>query len=433
MDFYRGLDANYRVAERSILELRFHKFEGHSEHHVYAMIHQRKMKWLNLYGGNLIVMMSQVLMIRQIDYEPLGIRSAVERVFGFFGGGKRFISPGDKVLLKVNLVAGHVPDRRVTTDPFIVEAIARYVLDCGGRPVIADSPGIDSFKRAAERAGLMDVARRLGIPCVELDNPVDLPSGESFHKIEVGRLVRDSDVVINLPKMKTHGQMLLTLGVKNLFGCVVGRSKAAWHYNVGLNRERFASLLLDIYKGVSPALTILDGVIGMDGDGPTSGRPFPYGVIAAAEDALTMDFWLCWMLNIPLDAFPLWRAARQRGLSECNLNDDTIAGDFAPDYRFSGVRLPSSRSLRLIPHVPFIGPLIERAMTTRPVHIPERCVCCGRCQEVCAAGALKHSRGKLRFDYSKCIRCYCCHEMCPEQAIGFRESPLVWLGKIIGI
>ncbi len=395
--------------------------------------------------------MSQVLLLRQTGYEPSAIESAVGRAFDFFGGTKRFVAPGDKVLLKVNLVAGHKPARRVTTDPSIVEAAARLVLDCGGRPVIADSPGIDSFNRAAEKAGLKDVARRLGIPCVELDAPVALPPGESFHKIEVGRLVREADVVLNLPKMKTHGQMLLTLGVKNLFGCVVGRAKAAWHYNVGLNRERFASLLLDIYKGVAPAFTLLDGVIGMDGDGPTSGRPFPYGVIAAAEDALTLDFWLCRMLGVPLEDFPLWRAARQRGLPECELKDEAIAGDFSPAHRFSGVQVPATHSLRLIPRLPFVGPLIERAMTSRPVHIPERCVGCGRCQEVCAAGALKYSGQaravsdpiqaravsdpirSLSFDYSKCIRCYCCQEMCPVQAIGFKESPLVRLGKIIGL
>ncbi|MCR5347395.1 MAG: DUF362 domain-containing protein [Fretibacterium sp.] len=377
--------------------------------------------------------MSRVLLIRQTDYEPSGIDSAIGRAFEFFGGGKHFVAPGDKVLLKVNLVAGHKPERRVTTDPSVVESVARLILDCGGHPVIGDSPGIDSFSRAAERAGLMDVARRLGIPCAELDDPVALPPGESFHKIEAARLVRDADVIINLPKMKTHGQMLLTLGVKNLFGCVVGRSKAAWHYNVGLNRECFASLLLDICKGVAPVFTILDGVIGMDGDGPTSGQPFPYGVIAAAEDVLTMDFWLCRMLGVPPEEFPLWRAARQRGLPECELKDDTIAGDFAPDYRFSGVRLPASRSLRLIPRLPFMGPLIERAMTTRPVHIPERCIGCGQCQKVCAAGALTLSGKKLFFDYSRCIRCYCCHEMCPVQAIGFKDSPLVRLGKFIGI
>ena len=372
----------------------------------------------------------RVLLIRQTDYGP-GVNDAVRRAFDFFGGAEKFIKSGSKVLLKVNLVAGHKPEKRVTTDPSVVEAVARLVLEHGGRPVIADSPGIDSFQRAAERAGFMDVARRLNIPCVELDDPVPLPPGISFRKIEVGRTVREADLIINLPKMKTHGQMLLSLGVKNLFGCVVGRAKAAWHYNVGLSRDRFASLLLDSYKGVAPSVTIMDGVIGMDGNGPTGGSPYPYGVIAAAEDALRMDFVLCRMMNIPLEDFPLWRAARQRKMPECILNEDDIAGDFSPDFRFTGVRFPDSRSLRLLPRIPLLGPVIERAMTSFPVHLPERCIGCGRCQAVCASGALKHLNGKLSFDYGKCIRCYCCHEMCPVQAIDFKESLLVRLGKFL--
>lgn len=371
--------------------------------------------------------MGQVLLLRQTTYDRTAIDNAIHRTFQSFGGVEHFITPGDKVLLKVNLVAGHKPERRVTTDPSIVESTARLVLEFGGHPIIADSPGIDSFIKAAEWAGFIDVARKLGIPCVELDNPVPLPAGASFHRIEVGRLVREADVIINLPKMKTHGQMLLSLGVKNLFGCVVGRAKASWHYNVGLDRERFASLLLDIYKGVAPALTILDGVIGMDGNGPTSGNPYPYGIIAAAEDALRMDFWLSRMMGVSPDKFPLWRAARGRGMPECNLSDTDIVGDLPSTYRFNAVKMPDSHSMRLLPKVPFFGKFIGRAMTTRPIHIPGRCIGCGRCQDVCAAGALKHSNKRLRFDYGKCIRCYCCHEMCPVQAIEFQESPAVRL------
>ncbi|MBR1671566.1 MAG: DUF362 domain-containing protein [Fretibacterium sp.] len=369
-----------------------------------------------------------LLLIPQRDYTPARVEAAVQRAFEHFGGVSRFVRPGDKVLLKVNLVAGHEPERRVTTDPSVVRAAARLVLDCGGHPIIADSPGIDSFPRAAERAGLMAIARELDIPCEELSAPVPLPParGASFRRIEVARLALEADAIINLPKMKTHGQMLLSLGVKNLFGCVVGRAKAAWHYDVGLSRDRFASLLLDIYQGIAPALTIMDGIIGMDGDGPTSGESYPYGVIAAAEDALTMDFWLCRMMGAALEDFPLWRAARQRGLPQSGLREEDVVG-LPTSHRFEGVRLPVSRSLRLLPRLPFI----ERAFTSRPVHIPERCAGCGRCQEACAAGALTHSSRTLRFDYRKCIRCYCCHEMCPEKAIAFRASPFARFSRAI--
>ena len=369
--------------------------------------------------------MSKVFIISQKNYEQSQVDSAVKRVFDHFGGISSFVKNGERVLLKVNLVAGHDISRRVSTDPAIVRAVAKLVLDAGGVPFIADSPGIDSFNRAAEKAGFLQIARELGLECHELTDPVDLPpsDGAEFKHIQVSKYVLEADKVISLAKLKTHGQMYLTMGVKNLFGCIPGRLKAGWHYNVGLNREKFAGLLLDIYAGVRPTFTLLDGVIGMDGDGPTSGDPYEFGIIAGTQDALTMDFWLCRMLGANLEDYPLYLAAKRRGLPQCELDPSDVEGDIPPEHVFPNVNLPKTRSMRLLPRIPFI----ERLMTSRPVHIPEKCIGCGRCAAVCAAGALKHENKHLHFDYGKCIRCYCCHEMCPVKAIEFKESGLVRL------
>ena len=369
--------------------------------------------------------MGKVLLIRQKNYNQNEIDSAILRAFNHFGGVEKFISKGDRVLLKVNLVSGHDIKRRVTTDPSIVRSVAKIIIDSGATPFIADSPGIDSFKSAAEKAGFFDVARELGIECRELTDPVDLPAheGADFHHIQVSRQVIEADKVINLAKMKTHGQMYLTMGVKNLFGTIPGRLKAGWHYNVGLNREKFAALLLDIYMGVKPDFTILDGVIGMDGDGPTSGEPYEFGMIGACVDALSMDFTLCKMVGGKLEDYPLYMAAKKRNLPQCESFSSEIEGDISVDYVFPDVKLPKTRSMRLLPSIPFL----DRLMTSKPVHIPELCIGCGRCAAVCAAGALRHKNRHLYFDYGKCIRCYCCHEMCPVKAIKFKESRLVKL------
>ena len=371
--------------------------------------------------------MSRILFIKQENYNQSEIDDAVKRAFNHFGGVKNFINKGERVLLKVNLVAGHDIKRRVTTDPSIVRAVAKLILDVGAVPFIADSPGIDSFRNAAEKAGFFDVANELGIECRELTEPVELPQreGADFHKIQVSKYVLEADKIINLAKLKTHGQMYLTMGVKNLFGCVPGRLKAGWHYNVGLNREKFASLLLDIYLGIKPTFTILDGVIGMHGDGPTSGEPYNFGIIGACVDALSMDFRLCRMLGAKLEDYPLYMAAKKRNMPQSELENYNIEidGDFSPEYIFHDVKIPKTRSMRLLPNIPFL----DRLMTSKPVHIPGLCIGCGRCAAVCAAGALKHENKHLYFDYGKCIRCYCCHEMCPVKAIEFKESRLVKL------
>ena len=376
-------------------------------------------------------MNDKVILIKQENYNQAEIDFAVRRAVDSLGGMAKFVKPKNKVLLKVNLVAGHEVEKRVNTDPSVVKAAAKLVLECGGEPVIADSPGIGNFDRIAETCGIAQAARELNIKCVELKEPVKLELKNNFdysyRNIEAAKLAVNADVIINLAKLKTHGQMQLTLGVKNIFGCIVGRAKAGWHYNVGLNRDKFAALLIDLYKTIEPDLTIIDGVIGMHGDGPTSGEPYNYNLIGAAENALYLDFWLCKFMGLELENFALWRAAKAKNLIECDLNNCELAGDFDKNFKFKDIKIPSSKSLRLLPKMPFV----ERAMTSRPVHIPELCIGCGRCEAVCAAGALKHDNKKLKFNYKKCIRCYCCHEMCPVHAIKFQDGFLLKLAKLI--
>lgn len=379
-------------------------------------------------------MTGKVLLLRRQNYDQKDIEDGVKSVFDHFGGVTRFIKPGDKVLLKANLVAGYAPERRVTTDPSVVRAVAETVLNAGGHPFIADSTGIDAFPGAARKAGFASVAEELKIPCVELTDPVPLPHSEnaSFQKIEVARAVLDADVIINLPKIKTHGQMLLSLGIKNLFGCVVAQRKAEWHYSVGLRRELFAALLLDIWNGVRPALTIMDGIVGMDGHGPTNGKPYAFGILGGSEDALAMDFWLCRMMGIPLEDYPLWQAAKLRHLPECDLNEQDVAGDFSSAHVWKNIDIPKLDSLRLLPAIPFFGKALEQALTSRPIHRPERCIGCGKCVSICKAGAVTLHDKRLIFNYKKCIRCYCCHEMCPTSAIDFRDGLIRKFTKLLG-
>ena len=143
---------------------------------------------------------------------------------------------------------------------------------------------------------------------------------------------------------------------------------------------------------------------------------------------MTMDFWLARMMGARFEDFPLWRAANLRGLPQCALDPADLGGDLSPNHTFEGVEIPVLHALNLLPRLPFPS-LLERLLTSRPVHVPERCVGCGRCEAVCVAKAVRHENRKLTFDYRKCIRCYCCHEMCPVKAIAFRESFLLGLTR----
>ena len=376
--------------------------------------------------------MAKIFTVKQNDYDQNSINSAVKKIFSYFGGIERYVKKGDDVLLKANMLSANEIAERVTTDPSVVRAVAIEVINAGGKPAICDSPGLDKFSSVAKKSGLAAVAEELKIPCEELTAPAELPNSKTamFRKIEVSKKTLDADVIINLPKMKTHGQMVLTLGVKNIFGAVVAQRKAEWHYKVGLRRDMFASLLIDIYMGIKPSFTILDGVWGMEGRGPANGTPRNFSLLAGAENSLTLDFHVCRLLGLPLEEFPLWQAAKLKNLPETEISDDELAGDFSHPFKFENADIPKFSSLRVMPKFPLIEPLL----TSKPVQDLKKCIQCLRCVEICHARAMKINKNgvKLDFDYKKCIRCYCCHEFCPKDAIDFKDGLILKVLKFLG-
>jgi uncharacterized protein (DUF362 family)/Pyruvate/2-oxoacid:ferredoxin oxidoreductase delta subunit len=361
---------------------------------------------------------SRVALVGCPDYQSPGLARAVQRAVELAGG--LAVRPGDRVLVKPNLLGGYPPQRRVTTDPAVVAAVCALVRDCGGRPVVGDSPALAGFARAAEKAGIAQAARRAGAGLAALEEPVAVepPAPAAYRRLELARLAVEADAVVNLPKLKTHCQMLLTLGVKNLFGCVVAQRKAEWHYMAGVDREAFAGLLLDVCRAVGPRLTVLDGVWGMEGRGPSNGSPVHLGLVAAAADPLALDAAVCDLLGVPRRRLPLWRAARARGLAP----EPELAGDDPAGLAPASFRLPELDSLGVLPG-PFSW-LTRRYLVSRPVADAEACRACGECADICPAGAVELGRGGAAFDYERCIRCYCCQEVCPADAIGFRRGAL---------
>jgi uncharacterized protein (DUF362 family)/NAD-dependent dihydropyrimidine dehydrogenase PreA subunit len=307
----------------------------------------------------------------------------------------------------------------------MVRAAAELVLDAGGVPFVGDSPGIGSFARVSERTGIAVAARQAGIECRELVDPVDVQvSGESrFKRLEIASEALDADVIINLPKLKTHCQMLLTLGVKNMYGLIVGKQKVEWHHMAGVDRETFASLLLDIYSTAKPALTILDGVWAMEGRGPSNGTPRKLNLIAASEDAVALDVTICNILGGYTAMFPLYRAASGGNFGETDVSRISFPELSPRAFSVHAFKFPELDTVHMFPES--WDWFTRRFLVSKPVHRSAACSGCGRCREVCPEHAIELENNTVRFNYSNCIRCYCCQEICPEDAIDFKRGVIV--------
>lgn len=369
-----------------------------------------------------------VSIVRCRSYEEEEVLKGLRRSIDLIGGIGSFVKRGDRVLLKPNLLYGKSPEKAVTTHPSIVKGMIQIVREAGGYPFIGDSPSIGSLMRAAEKAGIKRVAEEMNCPLEEFNQPVLPPKrrGKIFKKLEIDRTVLEADIVINLPKWKTHGMMLLTLGVKNLFGCIPGPRKALWHLQAGEDRKVFAQMLVDLYQMIQPSLTVLDGITGMEGDGPGSGHPVQLGLILASGDALSLDQIVCDLLGISRKSLLTNRVAFEQGMGKDVIE---VAGERQEEARISQFKFPPfSQTDWNLPG--FLKKTLKNALSSKPVVEAGRCDECNRCAEICPPRALSRKGEELVFDYSRCIRCFCCQEVCPEGAITIQPGwALKWKAK----
>jgi uncharacterized protein (DUF362 family)/Pyruvate/2-oxoacid:ferredoxin oxidoreductase delta subunit len=371
-------------------------------------------------------MRSSVSIVKCQDYEEGKVLSALRQSIDLIGGIQAFVKKGSRVLLKPNLLIGKSPENAATTHPSILRGMIQVVQEAGGIPVIGDSPSVGSLTKAAEKAGIKAVAEEMKCPLVEFNTPVLPPKGggKTFKQLEVDRVVLEADVIINLPKWKTHAQMLLTLGVKNLFGCIPGPRKPLWHLKAGDDRKIFAQILFDIHQVIQPSLTILDGVVGMEGDGPNSGRPIPIGLILASGDSLSLDQIVCDLLGISRESLLTNRVAIEQGMGKETIE---VLGEKVEDVRISSFQFPTLSQIDWgLPG--FLSKALKNALTSKPVIDDDVCKSCDRCAEICPPKALARKGEDLVFDYGQCIRCLCCLEVCPEGAISIKRG---WALKLV--
>jgi len=362
------------------------------------------------------------VIIRRSTYAYDELRPRFFEIMDALGGQE--IRQGSRVLVKPNLLSPAKPRDAIVTHASVVRAAVEYVLEKRALPVVSDSPAIGSFEKILRDSGIREALAGLDVPCRPFEASSRVDVGPPFGEIDLARDALDADVIINLPKLKTHGQMLMTLGVKNLFGCVIGFRKPEWHMRAGVDKAVFARLLVQIARRVKPSFTVLDGILALEGEGPGKGGiPRDIGILMGSRDPLAVDRAVCLMLGLSQDQVPTLKAAGDMGLTSGELElDGTL-----PEIR--DFKLPEIGSL-------VYGPasfqrLIRRYLLQRPVPDGEACKLCGECAKICPAKAITRRGARLQFAYDDCIRCYCCLEVCPYGAIRKKDNPVARLVRTV--
>ncbi len=324
-----------------------------------------------------------------------------------------------KILLKPNLLSSKTPEKAVTTHPEFIKAISELFIDCSCDVYIGDSPGYESIDKVLLHSGIMDVVKSHGLKVSKFNRRIKINyKGISPYRDFVFGDDPDSyDFIINIPKLKTHTMMGLTLGVKNTFGFIPAFDKAKWHLRAGRDRLLFASLLVDIHTIVNPSITILDGVFGMDGDGPSNGRVRNFGLVALSKSAFVLDYMVEKAIPI-MNILPISELAFNHNIININ-NINIIYNDYEQKdlmMMFEGFQLPATiKTDWNLPNI--IKRTLGCILIKKPRIIKTACKNCNICLSICPVDALIKSNMTPVFNYKKCIRCYCCQEMCPEGAI----------------
>lgn len=372
--------------------------------------------------------MSQVSIIKCLEYHLEGIYQSVRESVNLIGGMGRFVKKGMRVLIKPNLLSATSSNKMVNTHPTIIKAVVDLVIEHGGIPCIGDNPGISNLTKVIQKMALNEVINpKFFIPDFSQYILTQTPKDYTFEEFRIGREILDADLVINLPKLKTHGYMLLTLGVKNLFGCLSKHERIQWHLKAGINRHFFATMLIELYSIIRPGLTIVDGVIGMEGNGPGSGTPKNMGLIIAGIDCLAIDTVICHILGIDSQNLPIIRAAEGRNIGKSSLSEITIVGEKLNQIKINNFQLPPE--LKEDNEWGFYIPKkirtpLKQHLIPKPMINPAKCNLCLTCLNHCPAKVISMVKKNLVIDYIKCIRCFCCQEFCPQGAITIKEG---WL------
>ena len=374
--------------------------------------------------------MSIVSIVRRADYTRANVEAALGEALRLAELESAFA--GRKVLLKPNLLSARKPEDAVTTHPEVVRAAGRIALAHGCEAAVGDSPPFagqnpEKYARLCEITGMSAVARDLGIELVRFEgsfSTVAQPDGRFYKSFEIAEAVLDADVIVNISKLKTHGLTAFTGAVKNVFGCVPGVRKGLYHVQAAEDRAAFAQMLVDLLGAVKPTVNIMDAVVAMEGEGPNAGHRKQVGLLLASSDPVALDAIACAVVGIEPMSIETTRLAAEQGLGCADLDQIEVRGEAIEDVLVRDFKPSSGRNDWARIPAP-VRRLLRRNLVATPVVRSSECSGCGDCSTACPVGAITPGR-PARIDLDKCIRCYCCAEVCNFSAVQLRKS---WLGR----
>lgn len=369
--------------------------------------------------------MTKISISKCNSYKAENVQKAVDKCLTELGSISKFIKSEDTVLIKPNILLAKKPEEAITTHPTVIEAIIKAVQKTGAIPLVGDSPGgmVGNVDKHWEITGIEEVCNRLDAEILNFEASGVYEKEINGNKYHIAKPVLDADFIINAPKIKTHGLTTLTCAVKNIYGTVPGLTKVNYHKKAPTSSD-FSNLVTDLYALTKPGLHIVDGIIGMDGSGPSSGNPKELGMILASTDGVAIDSYITHILGKDPLKIPTNKIAHERGLGEANINKIKIIGyqpESRKDFKWPS-NLTSSDTLQ-----GFIFGGLIRFYWSRPAINPDHCTNCRSCVNTCPVEALTAGVNIPEFNYKKCINCLCCIEMCPEKAIHLNKSLLARL------
>lgn len=373
-------------------------------------------------------MSAEVSIIGCSSYEQNEVRGALQEALAALGGIESFVKPGMRVLLKPNLLSPSPPEKAITTHPVLVKTVAEMVKEAGGEVWIGDSPGGtgEDFQNLWSETGMGWVASETQSRLLPL-NKGTLKSLRGKNYL-LSPQAFEADLIINLPKLKTHTFTLYTGAVKNLFGLVPGTRKKEIHLKAPSPKE-FARALVDILELTAPRLTIMDGILGQEGFGPgAGGTPRKYGMIGASADPVALDLVLSQAMGCHGGSVLHLAEAKRRRWEKGESMEIKVMGEKRL-LDWKNVKLPPLSGLMRFFIPGFLSPLLERLVYLRPRVDSSKCSACTLCAQSCPAGAISPGNPP-EIDRRKCTGCLCCQEICPQGAISPIRSPLARLAGI---